>query len=440
VEAQRVTSQRAVRAADEDGDAEREQSGVIPRVASASDDTRVLADRYVVGAELGRGAIGVVYAALDTLLGREVAVKTFPHLDPHVQVDVAGEARALAAIHHPNVVAVYALRADAQPPFLVMERARGTRLDAILHERSLSVSRTLSILRQIAKGLDAIHAVGLVHGDVKPANVLVDDEDRVKLIDVGLAPLLQRISPGDVFGTTAYIAPERALATVPEPRWASRGDVYSFAVLCFEMLTGDRPFGGDEQVLLYAHAFEEAPLATQMSPSLSRAFDAPLARALSKSAEQRQPSCGALVQELDHASRGTGERGEPLEIVVADDDDDCLALTRAGLAAALPGAHVRTCASGAAVLETVAAIAPAVVVLDLVMPGLSGVELVAAVRAASPTSHVVVATGVGSGAERLATSQLGVRSFLVKPYRTDELVRAICTAASERTVTDGLPR
>jgi CheY-like chemotaxis protein len=410
-----------------------QRSGSQNRLTAArARDADLVAGRYVLGAELGRGAMGVVHLALDTLLVREVAVKTFPTLSAQMgaAVDVAGEARALAAIHHHNVVTVYAFHADSQPPFLVMERAAGRRLDVALDDgRPFSVTRALRILRQIADGLDAIHYVRLVHGDVKAGNVLLDDDDHVKLVDVGLAPLLQRMSPGQMFGTTAYISPERALALVSEPWLATRSDVYSFGVLCFEMLTGRRPFLGDETAQLYAHAFSDPPRASEVA-KLSAAFDAPLARALEKSPALRHATCGALVDELELASRGADEHGEPIVIVVADDEPDCVTLARAALYAGLPGAQVRSCASGAAALELAAEIAPTVVVLDLVMPGLSGVELVRAVRAAAPAAGIVVATGEGSGAERAATAELGVRSFLVKPYGTDELVRAVHLAAS----------
>jgi CheY-like chemotaxis protein len=391
----------------------------------------VRADRYVVHAELGRGALGIVYDAVDTLLERRVALKEFPRLSERRRGDVGTEARALAAIDHPNVVTLYAFHGEASPPFLVMQRADGRRLDSLLRERRLPLPRALAVLRQIAMGLDAIHAAALVHGDVKPANVLVDDAGGVKVVDVGLVPLLQRMSPGDVLGTAPYMSPERALAVVAPPEWATRSDVYSFGVVCFEVLTGRRPFqGADERALLQAHARLAPPRASEVA-GISTAFDAPLERALAKSPRHRQETCTALVDELDAAARGADVLGRSLSVLVADDETDCASFAHAALRAGLPGVSVETFATGEAVLASVRERIPAVVVLDLAMPGLCGAELIAAVRSAAPNVGIVVTTGGGSGPERESAWSLGVRSFLVKPFAAAELVHAVTRAARE---------
>jgi serine/threonine protein kinase len=380
--------------------------------------------RYVLSSVLGGGSTGVVHEAYDLLLDRTVALKELrgtSELDSDV---LSEEARALAAVEHPAVVRVYAAYPDNDPPFLVMERLQGRVLSAILSEERLPFRSALALLRTIAGGLDALHAAGIVHGDVKPANVIVDDAGRATLIDAGLPSLAHRTSPGEPVGTPAYVAPERAATSTTPSSFTSRSDVYSFGVLAFELLCGRRPFVGTTlQDLIAAHRTQRPPMPSYVA-GLSTELDAPIAAALAKRPEDRPATCGAVIDALDQASQGCDAHGRRLRVLVADDDEATLMLMMSVIGAHLPGASVVLCGSGASVLHAMSP-APSVAVLDLGMPAPSGIDLVRQVRERSPRTAIVIVTGSGSGTEREAARALGVKHFVVKPFELDELVRAI---------------
>lgn len=383
------------------------------------------AGRYKLLHVLGEGGMSVVYAAWDTLLERPVAIKELRLEVAASAAAVAREARVLAAIRHKAVVTIHALHTDDGPPFLVMEWVDGTTLEKLLRTEPPSLAAALEILRGTAGGLDAVHAAGLVHGDVKPSNVLIDAAGEVKVADVGLVPFLERMEPGEILGTPSYMPPERALGIVPAPDLAARSDVYSFAVMCFEVLAGRLPFASRAAAdLLRAHANEQPPRISEVS-GLSTAFDEPLARSLSKDPTRRHPSCGSLVAALDKARLGADARGRALRLLVVDDDPDGLASMSDALAKRLRGAVVAVAPDGAAALASIAAAPPDFVLLDLAMPGLSGIELLAEVRRRAPTAAVFIVTGQGSGDQWSAARALGARRFLIKPIDMDEVVRAI---------------
>lgn len=383
------------------------------------------AGRYRLLHVLGEGGMSVVYAAWDTLLERPVAIKELRFEVAASAAAIEREARVLAAIHHKAVVTIHALHTDDGPPFLVMEWIDGTTLDRLLREAPPTLATALDILRRTAGGLDSVHAAGLVHGDVKPSNVLIDAEGEVKVADVGLVPFLERMESGEILGTPSYMPPERALGIVPAPDLAARSDVYSFAVMCFEVLSGRLPFASRAAAdLLRAHANEPPPRISEIS-DLSTAFDEPLAQSMSKDPTRRHMSCGSLVAALDRARLGTDARGRALRVLVVDDDPDVLESMSETLATRLRGAVVAAAPDGAAALESIEEATPDFVLLDLAMPGLSGIELLAEIRRRAPSAAVFIVTGHGSGDQWSAARALGARRFLIKPIDMDEIVRAI---------------
>jgi serine/threonine protein kinase len=386
--------------------------------------------RYVLGSVLGGGSTGVVHEAYDLLLDRTVALKELRLASEIGGQVLAEEARALAAAEHPAVVRVYSAYPESDPPFLVMERLHGRVLSAILSEERLPFRRAIALLRTIASGLDALHAAGIIHGDVKPANVIVDDAGNPTLIDAGIASLIHRLRPGESVGTPAYLAPERAGTASAPPSLTTRSDVYSFGVLAFELLTGRRPFvGTTPQDLIHAHRTQRPPMPSYLA-GLSTELDRPIASALAKRPEDRPATCGAVVDALEYASQGCDARGRRLRVLVADDDEATLMLMSSVIGAHLPGASVVLCASGSSTLDAIAE-SPSVAVLDLGMPGPSGIDLVRRARERSPATSIVIVTGSGSGAEREAARALGVKHFVVKPFELEELVRAIREAVPQ---------
>lgn len=224
-------------------------------VSDADSATRWLGRRigaYRLETVLGQGGMGVAYLARDERLGRQVTVKAVApgvHDDPTKRVRLEREARAAAMLSHPGIAAVYALEHMDGHAFIVSEYVPGLTLRECLREGPLPLGRALSILRQLARGLEAAHDRGIVHRDLKPENVIVREDGVVKVLDFGLAvvrvdgdqptiPFPRLTATGLVVGTPAYMAPEQLAGHVVD----ARSDIYAFGVVAYELVTGQHPF------------------------------------------------------------------------------------------------------------------------------------------------------------------------------------------------------
>jgi tetratricopeptide (TPR) repeat protein len=226
---------------------------------------------YEVVELIGSGGMGEVYRALDTRLGRAVAIKVLPaHLASRTEslTRFRREARAIAALSHPNIVAVFDIGSQADTPYVVTELLAGQTLRSRMHGGALSLDEALRIAAAIAEGLGAAHAKGIIHRDLKPENVFLTTDGGVKILDFGLAstePLLgpaessagtqMLTEPGVIIGTIGYMAPEQLHGT---PLTAA-ADVFSFGCLTFEMLDGQMPFQRDSQVEVVAAVLRDDP-------------------------------------------------------------------------------------------------------------------------------------------------------------------------------------
>jgi ActR/RegA family two-component response regulator len=213
----------------------------------------------------------------------------------------------------------------------------------------------------------------------------------------------------------------------------ARGDVYSFAVLAFVLLAGRPPFLDlDPHALLRAHATSQPPPLSAVSDRPA-AFDEPLVRALAKDPLARVARAGELMAQLDRAAQGLDRSGRPHHLLIVDDDASHQQLHRVLLRMSLPAAWIETANDAADALALVDRYPIAVLVVDLAMPGVSGLALAREVRRRSPSTRVVVVTGQGSGAERTVAVGLGVQHFLIKPVEPDELTRCVleCVATAE---------
>ena len=270
-------------------------------------DPALIDGRYRVGEELGRGAMGIVHRAVDVELYRAVAIKIInPALtrSSTIVAQLRAEARALASVRSDHVAQVYAFGTHGGRAFFAMELVEGRPLVEIIDEhqargRFVPLSRALTFLEQLAGGLDAVHAAGVVHRDVKPGNVIIEHgSDRPVLVDFGLAHSACSAS-GEVLpaGSPSYMAPEQ----IAGERTGPACDVYAFACSAFELLTGTVPYPGET----VNEVFRGHLLATPPAPSTWRAELAPVdtifARALAKNPTQRPRTCAALVTELVHA-------------------------------------------------------------------------------------------------------------------------------------------
>src|SRR3954454_19282655 len=263
--------------------------------------TQMIPERYS-GAELiARGAMGDIYCATDSVLGRVVALKLLaePYVDDDsVQRRFSREARAAARLSSdPNIVTIYDVGESAGHPYIVMEYMSGGSLEKRLRTSGIPTPAVaLAWLAQAAQALDHAHAQGVVHRDVKPGNLLLDAQDQVHVADFGIASaagMATLTSAGTVLGTAGYIAPEQASGVRATPA----SDRYGLAAVAFELLTGVRPFES-ESPTAEAAAHVSAPIPLASRHGLPGSFDAVFRRALAKRPEDRYASCAEFVAAL----------------------------------------------------------------------------------------------------------------------------------------------
>lgn len=255
---------------------------------------RVLAGRYKLGDRHGGGGMGSVYTAEDSRLGRQVAVKIMQeHLatDPRFVERFRREARSAASLSHPNIAGVYDYGEDDGEEFIVMELVEGRDLAHLLREEGpLAVERATAIASQIAAALGHAHAAGVVHRDVKPGNVLIGEDDHVKVTDFGIARATgdsTLTASGVIMGTVHYISPEQAAGTAARPE----SDVYSLGIILYEMLTGSVPFTASSAVgVAMRHLDDEVPAPSALEPSVPSEVDEIVRVATAKAPEQRFPT------------------------------------------------------------------------------------------------------------------------------------------------------
>lgn len=282
--------------------------------------------RYRIEGELGRGATGVVYRGFDPVIGRAIALKTI-----HLGSDGASqrerllrEARSAGQLSHPNIVAIYDILEEGDTAWVVLELVVGRSLEALLGaSQALSRDQFLSIMRQVAGALDYAHSKGIVHRDVKPANILLETGGAAKLTDFGVAKILalQQTQTGAMMGTPNYMAPEQVTARGVD----GRTDEFSLAVIAFELLTGEKPFPGENVAAVVYQVVHALPApAVRLNPSLSLEVSNVIARGLSKAPAERFASCGEFVRDLETALSGCPRwnlppRGKGDELPTASD-------------------------------------------------------------------------------------------------------------------------
>jgi serine/threonine-protein kinase len=269
--------------------------------------------RYIVTGELGRGAMGIVYEAVDPLIGRKVAVKVI-HLQGFTDAGEARflrdrlfrEARSAGALSHPGIVVVFDVGQEGDLAFIAMERVEGVSLYQVLTSgRKIPRAEAFDILRQAASALDYAHRNGVVHRDIKPANIMLDKGVTVKIADFGIAKITStehHTVTGMVMGTPSYMSPEQIEALPSD----GRSDQFSLAVVAYELLTGRRPFLSDSLATL-AHmiVFAERPSARALNPSLPAEVDMVFGRSLAKLPTDRYSNCTDFVWALEEASKAT---------------------------------------------------------------------------------------------------------------------------------------
>jgi len=289
---------------------------------------KTLAQYEILGL-LGSGGMGEVYRARDTNLGREVAVKLLPAelgTDAERRARFEREAQAVAALNHHNVVTLYAFEAANDVLFLVMELVEGRTLEEEIPANGLSQQRLFEMALALTDAVAAAHAKGITHRDLKPQNVMIDGEGRVKVLDFGLAKLLAQpaesvdatiaIDPGAtregfIVGTAAYMSPEQAEGKPVD----ARSDVFSLGILLYQMITGTRPFNGDTQMSTLTAVLRDEPRPVlELRPDLPRQLSRILSRCLEKDPDRRYESAKGLRYDLEILQREliSGEHERPV--------------------------------------------------------------------------------------------------------------------------------
>ncbi|HEX2328972.1 MAG TPA: serine/threonine-protein kinase, partial [Candidatus Angelobacter sp.] len=278
---------------------------------------------YVIEAQLGAGGMGVVYKAHDTELDRAVALKVIPPeiLNSTLEEAFRREARLASSLNHPAIVTIYDVVHENGMAGIVMEYLAGQTLNNLIPEQGFEIDKAIELAVQIAEGVAAAHAAGIVHRDLKPGNVLITGGGRAKILDFGLAKLVEKPTDaatrtlsifGDkVVGTIAYMAPEQARAETVD----HRADIFSFGVILNQMLTGQLPFHAPNPVALIRAIQDSQPTpARHLRPEIPERFEAIVLHTLEKKPADRFQSMTQVIAALTgSAGSGIGVRPAALQ-------------------------------------------------------------------------------------------------------------------------------
>src|SRR5438552_5008351 len=271
--------------------------------------------RYEIRSKLGAGGMGEVYLAEDTRLNRKVALKRLPDdltADESAKRRFIQEAKTASALNHPHIITVYDISSDDHHDFIAMEYVEGETLRSLYTHEKVKIERAVEFAAQIASGLAAAHSAGIIHRDIKPENLMVTRATQIKILDFGLAKLIEKqrgqfaasnvttahlakdydhTKSGVIVGTVAYMSPEQAEGRPLD----HRTDIFSLGVVLYEMIAGQRPFRGKSQVeTMHAIINDPRPPLEQQPPELNEIFD----KALAKDPKGRYQHAGDLALDL----------------------------------------------------------------------------------------------------------------------------------------------
>lgn len=417
---------------------------------------RKLRNRYLVQKLIGEGSTAAVYAALDERLNRTVAIKLLlENVRDTTRKRFLQEANAAAQLNHPNIMAMYELEDDDERPFLVLEYVEGDPLSKFVPAPPATVVR---LGKQVAEALHYAHEKGIIHRDIKPANIKVTPNGQIKIMDMGLA--LSRHTPrvtayGMVIGTPAYLSPEQAQGQPLD----ARTDVYSLGIVLYEMATGRLPFTSDDiAALLLQQVKQPPPPITSFVPSFPRSLEAVILKSLEKLPARRYQTAAQFAEALEAsvpsgnapaAAAGNGENpdamptkstftsgegGRTLRIMLADDHT----LLRQTLAGMLESSGnflvVAEAGDGDTALAKALAVLPDILLLDINMPGRSGLEILPLLRRDAPQVKVLILTGRDEDAYIVRALRSGAHGYLLKSADEKELVDAVTKVMSGQLV------
>ena len=396
-----------------------------------------LDNKYLVRQVLGKGSMGMVYLARDVALERDVAVKVLlPRYsaDEKVAKRFRREAVAMASVRHDNVVQIFAFGDYDGHPYFVMEYIPGHTVANLVESANdrgeqLYLDVVLGILTQVCRGLDAVHRARIVHRDIKPANMLIGPRFRVAVMDFGLVELVQgAVSVRDLAGTPLYLAPELIRREAIAEDKLHLSDIYALGISTYEMLTGQVPFDGEEiKDILRRHLNEEIPLVSDLRSDISKNVSAVIARAMSKNPQERHASCLEFLEALGGARDDEdvpAPRNATRKILIVDDDPGIRTIYTTALKVGLPDAMILTAEDGMTAMEMVKTSRPDLILLDMEMPRMNGLEVCASLTGDEMTAGIplVVISSRTQEDTRSLLKSIGVRHVLRKPVELTHLV------------------
>ena len=414
------------------------------------DPGEVVSGAYAIRHLLGCGGMGQVFAADDLVLMRSVAIKSMPLVGENADgLLLRREAQALAQVRHPGVVAIHAIGAHRGLPYMVMERLYGITLAehiALRRHRGdrFTIGEALDLLIPIADALAAVHEVGMAHRDLKPGNVMVCGGNRAVLLDLGIMMPEVDVVPSRMCGTPLYMAPELIEQNVAAGQ-AHLVDTYAFGAAAYELLAGALPFDDpDLMVVLERQLSTRPPDVRDLRPDVPPRLAVIVRDCLEKDPADRPPRMDVVSWDL-RAIRAARRPRVPAgrHVLVIDDDPDAVELMSACVRSVSQGLEVRAETSCEDALETIRHDAPSLVLLDLSLPGMSGVDFCAQLCGMRLIERcpVVVVTADDDERTREELYRLGIPRVVVKgpelPRRLADVVRPLVvrTLASKITRT-----
>ncbi|MGZ5967985.1 MAG: protein kinase domain-containing protein [Polyangiales bacterium] len=401
----------------------------------------VLDGNYEILRVIGEGGMGQVFEAKDRALERRVAIKVgWPNRDPAA---LRMEARALSALRHPSMVTVHHLARHQSTEFVVMERVYGVSLSTHIARRRaanqpFTIGEVIHVASALADGLAIVHGAGLAHRDVKPANVMIAPKERVVLMDFGLSQAEADTAPASApSGTPDYMAPE---AIMNDSRIGGRHmvDLYALGVIAYEMLTLQTPFPGNSIVEVWSGHLAVEPkdvreLRADVPPQLAEL----VTRMMAKTPDERPESMESVAIAL-RSMRGSHPevKTESTSILVVDDDPDFTQLLRTLLRKLAPSAAVVTAHDAEHAIAKMHERAPALLLLDLRMPGMNGLELAMYLRGThlADTTTIVSVSALAGEDDVALLRLLGITDFVSKGPDLEQRLGQVLSDVDRRRV------
>ncbi len=388
----------------------------------------VLGATYEIRKVLGEGGMGQVFEAHDRHLNRKVAIKVvLEDVDP---VSLRREGQALAAIRHPSVVTVYAFGTEGTIPYLVLEHVAGLSLDAYIEQRrrrgeSFTIAEVVDILCRVAEGLMIIHRAGISHRDIKPGNLMLAPGNRLVLMDFGLVlPEIDVRKYKAISGSLGYMAPEVIAGSV-QPGTGHLADLYALGVVGYELLTGALPFDSDNLVAhLSSQVIGPVPDASAHRAGIPQALGTLLRELLAPEPRERAQSAETVLWQLraiQDRVAGTVREGERFSVLIVDDDVEIWEPLSLVVRGVIPDAEIETVTNGKDALRAVRRRVPRLLLLDIDLPDINGIELAMYIRGTrlGDRCAIISVSGRATEPDVQLLSQLDVR-FVGKTARLRE--------------------